>query len=53
MQMGHKTILVLWRIIKNEELNNYVFEAELVIDSVKDTRFPLKQWKPGAKAAFL
>lgn len=44
VQMGYKTILTLSGVSKKEELNRYAFKPDLVVNSVKDIKFPLKWW---------
>jgi NagD protein len=44
VQMGYKTILVLSGITKKEELKNYAFRPDLVVESVKEIKFPLPWW---------
>lgn len=44
VQMGYKTILVLSGITKKEELKNYAFRPDIVVDSVNDIKFPLTWW---------
>ncbi|MEP2671133.1 MAG: HAD-IIA family hydrolase [Cyclobacteriaceae bacterium] len=44
VQMGYKTILVLSGISKKEELNNYAFRPDMVVDSVGDIELPLEWW---------
>jgi NagD protein len=45
VQMGYKTILVMSGVSKKEDLNNYAFRPDLVVDSVADIELPLKWWK--------
>jgi NagD protein len=42
--MGFKTILVLSGIADKENLANYAFKPNLVVDSVDEIQFPLKWW---------
>jgi len=44
VQMGYKTILVLSGVSKKEQLTQYAFKADLVVDSVKDIELPLPWW---------
>src|SRR5215210_4738937 len=44
VQMGYKTILVLSGITRQEDLKNYAFRPDLVVDSVKEIKFPLPWW---------
>ncbi len=44
VQMGYKTVLVLSGISKKEELNNYAFRPDLVVNSVGDIELPLEWW---------
>lgn len=44
VQMGYKTILVLSGISRKEELNNYAFKPDLIVDSVGELALPLKWW---------
>ncbi|MGF7073877.1 HAD-IIA family hydrolase [Mucilaginibacter sp. 3215] len=43
--MGYKTILVLSGIADKDQLNHYGYKPSLVVDAVKDIRFPLDWWK--------
>lgn len=45
VQMGYKTILTLSGISRKDELNNYAFKPDLVIDSVAQLELPLPWWK--------
>jgi len=44
VQMGYKTILTLSGITKKEELTNYAFKPDLVIESVSQLTLPLPWW---------
>ena len=44
VQMGYKTILVLSGITKKENLIRYAYKPDLVVDSVKEIKFPLPWW---------
>jgi NagD protein len=44
VQMGYKTILVLSGITRKEELRNYAFKPDMIVDSVQDITFPLPWW---------
>lgn len=44
VQMGYKTILVLSGITRVEELKQYAFKPDLVVDSVNDIKLPLPWW---------
>jgi NagD protein len=44
VQMGYKTILVLSGITKKEQLTNYAFRPDLIVDSVNDIKLPLPWW---------
>lgn len=44
VQMGYKTVLVMSGVSKKEDLNNYAFKPDLVVDSVADLKLPLKWW---------
>lgn len=45
VQMGYKTILVLSGVSKKEELNNYAFKPDLIIDNIGKLELPLTWWK--------
>ena len=44
VQMGYKTILTLSGITRKEELTNYAFKPDLVIESVSQLTLPLPWW---------
>ena len=44
MYMGFKTILVLSGIADKDNVRNYAFKADLVVESVDKIEFPLKWW---------
>jgi NagD protein len=44
VQMGYKTILVLSGITKKEELRNYAFKPDMIVDSVNEIKLPLPWW---------
>jgi NagD protein len=44
VQMGYKTILVLSGITKKEQLKNYAFRPDIIVDSVNDIKLPLPWW---------
>lgn len=44
VQMGYKTILVLSGVSKKDELNNYAFKPDAVVDSINSINLPLKWW---------
>src|SRR5688500_7836689 len=44
VQMGYKTILVLSGITRKEDLKNYAFRPDLVVESVHEIKFPLPWW---------
>jgi NagD protein len=44
VQMGYKTILVLSGVSKKENLAQYAFKPDLVVESVKDIELPLPWW---------
>src|SRR6187549_2247931 len=44
VQMGYKTILVLSGITKKEELKNYAFKPDMIVDSVNEIKLPLPWW---------
>ena len=44
VQMGYKTILVLSGITKREELSKFAFKPDVIVESVKDIKFPLPWW---------
>lgn len=44
VQMGYKTILVLSGISRKDELNNYAFRPDLVVDDVGKIELPLEWW---------
>jgi NagD protein len=45
VQMGYKTILVLSGVSRSEELNNYAFKPDLIVNSIADIELPLPWWK--------
>jgi NagD protein len=45
VQMGYKTILVLSGVSRTEELNNYAFKPDMIVDSIEDIVLPLPWWK--------
>jgi NagD protein len=44
VQMGYRTILVLSGISKNEEVRQYAFKPDLIVNSVGDITLPLPWW---------
>lgn len=42
VQMGYKTILVLSGVSTREDLRNYAFKADMLVESIKDIQLPLK-----------
>lgn len=44
VQMGYRTILVLSGISKNEEVRQYAFKPDLIVNSVDDITLPLPWW---------
>lgn len=44
VQMGYKTILVLSGITKKENLIRYAYKPDMVVDSVREIKFPLPWW---------
>ena len=44
VQMGYKTILVLSGITRIEELKQFAFRPDLVVDSVNEIKLPLPWW---------
>ena len=44
VQVGYKTILTLSGMSKLEQLNDYPFKPDLVIDSIADLTLPLPWW---------
>ena len=48
VQMGYKTILVLSGITRKEQLSQYAFKPDLVVNSVEDIKFPLQWWNAPA-----
>lgn len=45
VQVGYNTILTLSGMSKREDLNNYPFKPDLIIDSIADLELPLPWWK--------
>jgi NagD protein len=41
VQMGYKTVLVLTGVSTREELKNFAFKPDLIVDSVQDIKLPL------------
>jgi NagD protein len=44
VQMGYKTILVLSGITRIEELKQFAFKPDLVVNSVNEIKLPLPWW---------
>lgn len=44
VQMGYKTILVLSGVSRKEDLNNYAFKPDMIVNSINDIELPLKWW---------
>lgn len=44
VQMGYKTILVLSGVSKQEDLNNYAFKPDMIIESIDSLTLPLPWW---------
>jgi NagD protein len=44
VQMGYKTILVLSGVSKRENLNDYAFKPDLIVNSINEIDLPLKWW---------
>ena len=44
MYMGFKTILVLSGIAEKDNVSNYAFKADMVVEAVDKIEFPLKWW---------
>lgn len=44
VSVGYKTILTLSGMTKRDQLIDYPFKPDLVIDSIKDLQLPLKWW---------
>lgn len=42
VQMGYKTILVLSGVSTRDDLSNYAFKADMIVESIKDIQLPLK-----------
>ncbi|MCE7994012.1 MAG: HAD-IIA family hydrolase [Roseivirga sp.] len=45
VQVGYKTILTLSGMSREEQLNDYPFKPDLVIDSIADLTLPLPWWE--------
>lgn len=45
VQVGYNTILTLTGMSKREDLNNYPFKPDLIIDSIADLELPLPWWE--------
>lgn len=41
VQMGYKTILVLSGVSTREDLRNFAFKADMIVESIKDIQLPL------------
>jgi NagD protein len=41
VQMGYKTILVLSGVSAREDLRNYAFQPDLIVESIRDIKVPL------------
>lgn len=48
VQMGYKTILVLSGVSKKEELNDYAFNPDMIVESIGELTLPLPWW-PGVE----
>jgi len=44
VQMGYKTILVLSGVSRKEDLNNYAFKPDMIVESINEIELPLKWW---------
>jgi NagD protein len=44
VQMGYKTILVLSGVSRQENLNDYAFKPDMIVDSINSIELPLKWW---------
>jgi NagD protein len=44
VQMGYKTILVLSGVSRKENLNDYAFKPDMIVDSIDSIELPLKWW---------
>lgn len=44
VQMGYKTVLVLSGVSKKENLNDYAFKPDMIVDSVNSIELPLPWW---------
>jgi len=44
VSVGYKTILTLTGMTKQDQLVNYPFKPDLVVESIKDIELPLKWW---------
>ena len=44
VSVGYKTILTLSGMTKREQLNDYAFKPDLIINSIKDLELPLDWW---------
>lgn len=44
VQMGYKTILVLSGVSRKEDLNNYAFKPDMIVDSINSIELPLAWW---------
>jgi NagD protein len=42
--MGYKTILVLSGVSRKEDLNNYAFKPDMIVESIDALELPLKWW---------
>jgi NagD protein len=45
VQVGYRTILTLSGMSKKEELNDFPFKPDLVVDSIADLKLPLPWWE--------
>lgn len=45
VQVGYKTILTLSGMSRKEQLNDYPFKPDMVIDSIADLTLPLPWWE--------
>ncbi len=45
VQMGYKTILVLSGVSRIEDMNNYAFKPDMIVQSIDEIELPLKWWQ--------
>lgn len=50
VQVGYKTILVLTGVSKRDDLPQYAFKPDLIVNSIQDIKLPLQWWEQKKEA---